>query len=232
MDEERFRQFLRKFGKKPHVIDGLIAQVGRFEQFLVERSSRLADATPKDFDAYITTLDPSRIATGIRGLEVYFHFVGSVELAQIAHAAREQRIARTRRAFKVAEFRGVNASDAAKLEAVGIVTVNDMLAAGRTPICRQQLADQVKLPLSVILELVKLSDLSRLGAIKAVRARLYYDAGLDTPDKFVDRDPDTLHQMLVDFVERTGFPGIAPLPKEIRNAVTAASTLPSVVEYE
>lgn len=37
--------------------------------------------------------------------------------------------------------------------------------------------------------------------------------------------------MLVDFVERTGFDGIAPLPKEIRNTIKAASELPPVVEY-
>jgi hypothetical protein len=36
--------------------------------------------------------------------------------------------------------------------------------------------------------------------------------------------------MLVDLVERTGFDGIAPLPKEIRNAIEVARSLPAVVE--
>jgi hypothetical protein len=82
-----------------------------------------------------------------------------------------------------------------------------------------------------ILELVKLSDLSRLGAIKSVRARLYYEAGLDTPDKFRRWEPEALRQMLVDFVERTGFEGIAPLPKELQNAIVAARRLRPAVEY-
>jgi hypothetical protein len=36
---------------------------------------------------------------------------------------------------------------------------------------------------------------------------------------------------LVGFVERTGFDGIAPLPKEVRNAIVKARQLPAVVEY-
>jgi hypothetical protein len=114
---------------------------------------------------------------------------------------------------------------------VGIVTVEHMLAAAKTPKARKQLSKQAGVPLPMILELVKLSDLSRLGAIKSVRARLYYDAGLDTPDKFVHWEPDALQQMLIEFVERTGFDGIAPLPKELRNAIARAQQLSKAVQY-
>jgi hypothetical protein len=69
------------------------------------------------------------------------------------------------------------------------------------------------------------------AAVKSVRARLYYDAGLDTPDKFTQWEPEALRQMLVEFVERTGFEGIAPLPKELRNAITKARQLPEAVQY-
>lgn len=37
--------------------------------------------------------------------------------------------------------------------------------------------------------------------------------------------------LLVAFVERTGFGGIAPLPKEVRGTVTNARKLPRIVEY-
>jgi hypothetical protein len=79
--------------------------------------------------------------------------------------------------------------------------------------------------------LVKLSDLSRLGAIKSVRARLYYEAGLDTPEKFTEWEPQALRQMLVAFVEETGFEGIAPLPKEVQNAIATARQLGKIVRY-
>jgi len=106
-----------------------------------------------------------------------------------------------------------------------------MLEAGKTPDNRKKLSKQTGIPLKTILELVKLSDLSRLGAIKSVRARLYYDAGLDTPDKFTKWKMEDLRKMLVEFVERTGFDGIAPLPKELNNAIEAAKRLPRAVQY-
>jgi hypothetical protein len=36
MDENAFRQFLRRQGKKDHVVAGLLEQVRRFEAFLAE----------------------------------------------------------------------------------------------------------------------------------------------------------------------------------------------------
>jgi len=131
---------------------------------------------------------------------------------KLASDIREQEISKTRRAFRLREFRGVRLEEVAELEAIGIVTVDQMLAAGRTRDARRQLAEQTGISPPSILELVKLSDLSRLGAIKSVRDRLYYEAGLDTPDKFVPWEPEALRQMLVEFVERTGFDGIARLP--------------------
>ena len=64
-----------------------------------------------------------------------------------------------------------------------------------------------------------------------MRARLYYDAGLDTPEKIAAREPDELRRYLAEFIERTGFEGIVPLPKELDNLVRAARTLPALVEY-
>ena len=60
---------------------------------------------------------------------------------------------------------------------------------------------------------------------------MYYDAGLDTPSKFVGWEPEVLRGMLAEWVERTGFEGIAPLPKERRNAIATARSLPKIVEY-
>ena len=65
-----------------------------------------------------------------------------------------------------------------------------------------------------------------------MRARLYYDAGIDTPAKIDRFEPEAFRATLLAFVERTGLEGIAPLPKEARNAVSEARTLPQVVEYQ
>ena len=69
------------------------------------------------------------------------------------------------------------------LSALGIETVDDMLKASKTESKRRELAEQTGFDPDGILELSKLSNLTRLGAVKAVRARLYHDAGFDTLEK-------------------------------------------------
>ena len=232
MDEKGFRKFLKKLGKKEHVVEGLVGQVYVFEAHLEgERQTGVEDANEQDIQDYVKTLPRKELKARMRGLALYYKFSGNALLAKLASDLREQEIAKTRQAFKLREFRGVNLEEVTKLEAIGIVTVEHMLASGATPEARRQLAEQTGISSQTILELVKLSDLSRLGAIKSGRARLYYDAGLDTPARFTQRDPEGLRQMLVEFVERTGFDGIAPLPKELRNAITKSRQLPEVVQY-
>ncbi len=58
-----------------------------------------------------------------------------------------------------------------------------MLLAGQTEEKRVALAKQLGIPAQDILELVKLSDLARLPRVKGIRARLYYDAGVDNVEK-------------------------------------------------
>ena len=152
-------------------------------------------------------------------------------MASYAGVIRERAIAKRRKPFALGDFRGVSQDDIAKLEAAGIVDVEHMLEAGKTPQSRQCLADESGVSLEAILELVKLADLSRIGAVKSVRARLYHDAGVDTPAKMAQWNPEELRSMLIAFIERTGFDGIAPLPQEARNAVKTARQLPQVITY-
>lgn len=78
---------------------------------------------------------------------------------------------------------------------------------------------------------MKLSDLSRIEGVKNVRARLYCVAGVDTVEKMAKWSPEELRTYLIEFVNRTRFDGIAPLPKEVRNTVEEAKKLPKIAEY-
>ncbi|MBK8902592.1 MAG: DUF4332 domain-containing protein [Anaerolineaceae bacterium] len=233
MSEPTFEQFLRKRGKKAHVVAELTAQVRQFKAYLAEEKE-LATAVPQDLLDYADELDtrqPGSSGKSVRGLILYYHFTGQTDLAETAHHIREQMTAKTRRIFPLKEFRGVDPDCLAKLASRGIVDVQQMLANGATPEARQQLAAVTAVPPQTILELVKLSDLSRLSGLKGIRARLYYDAGADTVAKIAAWEPEALRQMLADFVTRTGFDGIAPLPKEVQSVVHSARSLPEVVQY-
>jgi hypothetical protein len=132
--------------------------------------------------------------------------------------------------FKLRDFRGVNPAHIQKLEARGIKSAEQMLAAGRTQKQRATLAEEAGVPEEAILELVKLSDLARLPGVKGIRARLYYAAGIDSVGKMASWETEALRIMVAEYVERTGFDGIPPLPKEARSTVANAQRLPEVVE--
>ena len=136
-----------------------------------------------------------------------------------------------RNPFKLSGFRGVNSEHVEKLAAVGIKTAEKMLAAGQTAEKRAALAQDTGIPEEIILELVKLSDLARLPGVKGIRARLYYDAEVDCVEKMAAWEPEALLKMTAEFVARTEFDGIAPLPKEVSSTIANAKRLPRVVEY-
>jgi len=58
---------------------------------------------------------------------------------------------------------------------------------------------------------VKLEYVSKLevqgvkigGHVKGIRARLYYDAGIDSVEKMADWEPEALRRMVAEFVART-----------------------------
>ena len=116
-------------------------------------------------------------------------------------------------------------------ESAEIITHLIVNAPTKAPEARRQLAERAEVPRETVLEFVKLSDLSRLEGVKGVRARLYFDAGLETPEAFTLWEPEPLRKMLVEYVARTGFDGIAPLPQEIRSTIAAARQLPKLVQY-
>lgn len=131
--------------------------------------------------------------------------------------------------FRLRAFRGVKPAHAEKLEAMGIKTAEQMLSAGRTKKKRAALAKQAGVPEKIVVELVKLSDLARLPGVKGIRARLYYDAGVDSVEKMARWEPEALRRMVTRYVERTGFSGTAPLPKEVSSTVANARKLPKIV---
>ena len=132
--------------------------------------------------------------------------------------------------FKLRDFRGMDPAVIAALEARGIKTAEKLLAAGATAPQRRELAQQSGIPEEVILQLVRLSDLARLPGVKGIRARLYYDAGVQSVESFAAWEPEALRLMVTEYAARTGFVGVPPLPKEVSSTIANARKLPRIVE--
>ena len=162
-------------------------------------------------------------------IRYYYKFTSNDDMSDLAARLREERI--ERKPFPLREFRGVDKAEVALLAEVGIRNIDQMLNEGSTAEKREQISKSTGIPLFVILEYVKLSDLARIPGVKGIRARLYYDAGIDTVKKIAALEPDELRKIVVDFVEKSGFDGLPTLPAEAKFTVEKAKSLPSIVEY-
>ncbi len=234
MQFDNFAKFLKKKGKKEHVIQGLIDYVNEFEKYLKDKNITKDKTTPEILNNFISDqqLDPKKnIKNRLRALSLYFKFVGNSKLAGYASQLREQRISKTGTSTALKEFPGLNPKHLKVLADCGIRNAEQMIKHALSPPQRKKLATESNIPLKTIIEIVKLSDLSRLRGIKGIRARLYYDAGFDTIEKLAASEPEKSLKRLKKFVEKTGFDGIAPLPKEIANTIEQAKKTKKIVRY-
>jgi hypothetical protein len=234
VDETDFHSFLRRTGRSPQAAARCLRYVQDFEQYLnAHREGTDLDGAGADdlhqFVAWIEREPKASAKTQLWALAYYFEYTANEQLRSLATSLRAQRI--KRKPFSLNKFRAVDPVVVDRLAAAGIRNVAQMREAGGTPGARQALAERTGVPIEAILELVKLSDLARIQGLKAIRARLYYDAGMDTLEKLAGWDPEELRQMLADFVRKTGFDGIAPLPKEAASAVATAKRLSKAIDY-
>jgi hypothetical protein len=232
MDEEEFRKFLKRGGRSQSALKRYIHHVKEFELYLAEHEKTLDEADPEDVIDFVASIEKDRTSsakTPLLSISYYYSYTSNEKMHRMARILREERIKRV--PFSLKNFRGVNPEYVKNLAALGIKNCNHMLEAGKTQNNRQELSRKTGIPIDSIVELVKLSDLARLPGVKGVRARLYYDAGVDTVEKMAGWDPEHLRDMIVDYVERTGFDGIATLPGEARYTVDKAKKMPKIVEY-
>jgi len=228
-----FQIYLKHQRRKASAIEQIVAYVTAYEVYLQSNYplKALHQATPESLESYISWIESETGKSASKplwALRYYFDFIDNRNLSVLAGEMRAERI--KHKPFKIRDFRGVDPGTAARFTTLNIEYVDQMLDAGRTPKLREALAEKTGLSREMILELVKLSDLSRLGAVRSVRARLYHDAGL-TPESIATWEPQPLRAMLVAWVEKHDFDGIAPLPKEVQNLVNDARRLPQLVVY-
>jgi len=231
LDEEGFRRYLKEIGKSRARCESEVHRMRKFEEYLSRhRDKKLGAETPEDLRGFVEWAEGKRENVNVL-LWVLNRYYSYVSNDLMSCAVNELLGSNYMMEYNLKEFLGVNHQHTQALRKEGFFTSEHMLKAGRTEEGRRKLAEKTGVPLSSILELVKLADLSRIVGLKRKRARLYYNAGLDTMDKIAQWDPEEMHQMFVKFVERTGFDGSPPPPPETAFAVKMARYLPRIVEY-
>lgn len=197
-----------------------------------ERSKELAYTVKEDIDSYVSMIEEKKKSAkgALYTLMNYFRFLEDEVLLAYANALRNARTKKTRRIFPIKEFLKVDQEAVKKLATIGIRNVEQMLEKGKTKKQREELSKQLDITEESILELVKLSDITRLGYVKKKLSRLYYEAGLDSPAKIAVFDPKELHDFFTKFVEESGWAGMVPNPSDLVNNIKNAKKLTKVVE--
>lgn len=236
MKERNFYNYLKKTGRKLHVIERYQKFLGDFEKFLMEKkgiqSAQNASAEDlKEFADFYETEKKRSARTALYALIHYYKSIPNEKMALKAQELRKPRKAK-KSPFSLKQMLGIDPKFIEKLAKEGIKTAYQMIEAGKTKSQRLSLVKKIDIPYDNILELVKLSDLSRVGYVRTKFTRLFYNAGIDTPAELSKWDLKELRSYLNDYIEKSGWEGIAPNPSDLSNYIEDAKSLPQIIEYD
>jgi len=132
---------------------------------------------------------------------------------------------------KIKEFSGISNDTVLRLEKIGIkdtVKLFDMVLNAKR---RKELAETTGVADIEILELTKLTDLSRIKWVGVTFARMLYDIGIDTVEKASKVDPEKLHASINQLnKEKSIYKGQIGL-NDMKIFVNAAKEIPLEIEY-
>jgi hypothetical protein len=132
---------------------------------------------------------------------------------------------------KIADFASVSRNTIDNLEKIGIKNTEKLYYKVITKSDRHRLATLTGISDTDIMELTKLTDLSRIKWVGVTFARMLYDLGIDTVEKASRCDPVDLHGRINRLNEEKGiYKGQIGL-NDIRIFVNAAKEIPLEIEY-
>ncbi len=132
---------------------------------------------------------------------------------------------------KISEFSGISKEIPLKLAKIGIKNTKNLYDKVITKVDREELAKTTGINKIEVLELTKLTDLSRIKWAGVNFARMLYDIGFDTVEKTSKADPVDLHKRINEINKEKGiYKGHIGL-NDIRIFVDAANEVPQEIEY-
>ncbi|MGD2036089.1 MAG: DUF4332 domain-containing protein [Bacteroidales bacterium] len=132
---------------------------------------------------------------------------------------------------KIREFPGISDDTVSKLEKTGIRNTVNLFDRVINPEKRKELASLTGINDQIILELTKLTDLSRIRWVGTTFARMLYDLGIDTVEKVTKADPVDLHTKVNRLnKEKSIYKGQIGL-NDMKILVNTAKDVPLEIEY-
>ena len=227
---ESFKKYLKQKRKKKSVINRNINTVQIFLNQQPDKKD--TKITPSDIDKYVETIEKQgRSAKGFLYVMMnYFQYLEDEKMLSYVAEQRRTRTNKTRKKFQIKDFLGVNQETVRKLNSVNIKNVDQILEQGRTSKQRQRIAQELGISEDEVLEIVCLSDLTRLGHVKRKLARLYYEAGLRSPLEVSKYTPEELHEHFKSYIQSSGWDGMTPNLKDLENNIQNAKKLDKIID--
>ncbi|MEJ2740492.1 MAG: hypothetical protein P8105_11835, partial [Dehalococcoidia bacterium] len=93
MEEEKFRDYLIKKGKKEHVVRQLIGSVRLFEDYLKTQKNttidKATDRNIRDYSEICVVEKKGSVKIVMRGIAYYYEFIGNEKISALAAEIRD-----------------------------------------------------------------------------------------------------------------------------------------------
>jgi hypothetical protein len=131
----------------------------------------------------------------------------------------------------LSKFPGVQPDVIKKLEDAGIKNTHHLFKKVKTPQSREELGKEFLVGPEEILELTKLTDLSRVKWVGPVFARMFLDAGTDTVEKLSKAKAHPFYEKLVEINQEKKYTKARFVENDLVLCIEFAKKVPKVVEY-
>jgi predicted flap endonuclease-1-like 5' DNA nuclease len=134
--------------------------------------------------------------------------------------------------MRIEEVEGIGSTYAAKLEAAGVRSTDDLLERGAKPSGRKALEDATGIEHSLILEWVNHVDLMRIDGVGSEYSDLLEAAGVDSPAELAQRKAGNLATTFQEVVAaRPSIVRRTPSEGEIEGWIRQSKGLKGIVEH-
>ncbi len=132
---------------------------------------------------------------------------------------------------KLENVEGIGEVYAAKLRAAGIGSIPVLLETGSTPKGRREIAEKTGISGKLVLTWVNHADLKRIKGVERQYSELLEAAGVDTVVELAQRNPENLHQKMLETNKQKRLVRRPPALSMVQDWDDQAKKLPRVIHY-